>query len=159
MSSSATTPAFRSRIGEFISAIEVIYQDDKPSGTVNEIGNSNADINAGHGGEYVWLKVHYASKPSELVSNIWFERRNSHIEGRDDDLAKGDEGQFRYFHLDNDMSEDKFVTEVALWRSGSHQDGLPEDWNGKTTDINDSRAGDFLYLVWKTKKYFGPKSP
>lgn len=51
----------------------------------------------------------------------------------------------------------RYVTEVALWRDDSHHDQVPHGWNGKTSDINDGRGGDFVYLVWKTKDYLGPR--
>ncbi|KXJ92488.1 hypothetical protein Micbo1qcDRAFT_204461 [Microdochium bolleyi] len=146
-----------SQIGDFISRIEVIYGDDKPYDTVNELTGGNADINGGHGGDYVWLKVHKATKPSELVSSIWTVHRESHIAGMSD-LANGAGGMFRYLHMVHDMTVNKYVTDIALWRDGSHHDEVPHGWDGKTSDINDGRGGDFMYLVWKTKDYLGPMS-
>ncbi|RGP81410.1 hypothetical protein FLONG3_555 [Fusarium longipes] len=145
-----------SNIRDFISKIEVSYSADQPSDCVSEIFGRSADINKGQGGEYVWLKVHYATKPIDLVSNIWFERCDRKIEGLDD-LAKGAGGQYRYLHIKNDMSQPRYVTEVALFRDDSRHDGVPEGWDGMTTDINAGRKGDFLYLLWKTKEYVGPK--
>lgn len=51
----------------------------------------------------------------------------------------------------------RFVIEVGLWRTDSQQGSAPAGWSGMTADINNNRGGDFLYLVWKTKGYIGPK--
>lgn len=51
----------------------------------------------------------------------------------------------------------RYISELGLWRSGDEQNNPPHGWNGKTGDINRGRGGDYLYLVWKTKQYVGPK--
>ncbi len=50
-----------------------------------------------------------------------------------------------------------YVTDVALWRSGSEESNPPNGWHHKTSDINKGRGGDYLYLVWRTKEYCGRK--
>ncbi|KAH6866013.1 hypothetical protein B0T10DRAFT_532514 [Thelonectria olida] len=145
----------------FASWFEVIYtdEDNKPSDTLNEINNSSADINKGFGGKFVWLRIHRAPKPSMMVNHFWTDIRDSPIPGRDDDLAKGAGGDFRYLQWSNDMGVNHFVTDLALWRTGSEESRPPVGWDGKTDDINKGRGGDFLYLIWKVREYTGPKSP
>lgn len=52
----------------------------------------------------------------------------------------------------------RFITDIGLWRSHDDQNTPPSGWEGMTGDINRSRSGDYLYLVWRTKEYRGPKN-
>jgi hypothetical protein len=107
------------------------------------------------GGEYVWLRAKRATAPKMMVDNIW-----THIGDEKEgqlDLSKGAGGSYRYFLTSNDMSKERYVTEVRLWRSDDKQFQAPAGYEGKTGDINSGRGGDYLYLVWKTKVYSGSK--
>ncbi|KAK7417455.1 hypothetical protein QQX98_004575 [Neonectria punicea] len=130
--------------GEFASWLQVIYtdDDDKPNDTINEINGQSSDINKGQGGSYVWLRLHRADKPSMMANNFW-----------------GAGGDYRYVQWSNDRNADRLITDVALWRSDDSQGGPPNGWDGKTQDINSGRGGDYLYLVWRTNAYSGPRSP
>lgn len=57
--------------------------------------------------------VRKATQPSELVSSIWTERRDSHIEGMSD-LANGSGGMFRYLHMAHDLSLNKYEHKFPL---------------------------------------------
>ncbi|KAH6891474.1 hypothetical protein B0T10DRAFT_485368 [Thelonectria olida] len=146
---------------EFASWVEVIYTDNdsKPGNTLNELNNLSADVNKGFGGKYVWLRIHRAPKPSMIVNQFWVDVRENSIGGRDDDLAKGAGGDYRYLQWSNDMDVEHYVTEVALWRTTSAENRPPMGWEGKTEDINRGRGGDYLYLIWKVSEYTGPKRP
>ncbi|KAF3761205.1 hypothetical protein M406DRAFT_73640 [Cryphonectria parasitica EP155] len=145
--------------GEFFSWFDICYDDDKPSGSIEEISGQSADINKGHGGSYVWLTVRRAPKPTMMVDKIWTDIRSNSDGGRKDDLAKGAGGPYRYFSWSNNMNANNFVTDVALWRSSDAQGNPPNGWHHKSDDINEGRGGDYLYLVWRTKSYYGPRSP
>ncbi|KAF5024857.1 hypothetical protein F66182_3096 [Fusarium sp. NRRL 66182] len=131
---------------DFVSHIEVLYDDDKPHNTVDEIYGGNADINKGQGGS-----VHRAQAPGQLVNNLWID-----VTGSDDsrsDLAKGAGGDYRYIGSSKDTNATQFITDVGLWRSGDGQDSPPAGWHGKSIDINSGRGGDYLYLVWRTREF------
>ncbi|KAH6972993.1 hypothetical protein BKA56DRAFT_646023 [Ilyonectria sp. MPI-CAGE-AT-0026] len=141
-----------SNVADFVSSIEVLYDDDQPANTVGEINGSSADINKGQGGSYVWLRVHRANSPAATVNNIWVEICGSD-DGVSKDLAKGAGGDYRFLKWSNNDADRTKITDVALWRSGDKQSDPPSGWNGMTTDINNGRGGDYLYLVWKTKRF------
>ncbi|KAK4653286.1 hypothetical protein QC762_0082020 [Podospora pseudocomata] len=92
-----------------------------------------------------------------MVDNFWTDIRGSADGNRNDDLAKGAGGDYRYFSWSNNMDATHFVTDVALWRTGDAQHSPPDGWNSMTGDINKGRGGDYLYLVWRKKQYCGPK--
>ncbi|KAF7556418.1 hypothetical protein G7Z17_g1388 [Cylindrodendrum hubeiense] len=124
------------------------YSDNKneePSDNIKELNGASTDINKGHDGDYVWLHVRRATRPSEMVSNIWIDMRDNDENGRDD-LAKGAGGDYRFPAWSNDR---------GTGRSDDKQDSAPNGWTGKTGDINDGRGGDYLYLIWKTQQYTG----
>ncbi|CAK7223404.1 hypothetical protein SBRCBS47491_005196 [Sporothrix bragantina] len=143
--------------GEFFSWFEVSYSEDKPHGSIDEINGQSADINKGFGGSYVWLTAKRASGARTMVDKIWTDISGDKDPRRDDDLAKGAGGDYRYLSWSNDMNATHYITDVALWRSGDEKNSAPQGWHGKTGDINRGRGGDYLYLVWRTKEYCGPK--
>ncbi|KAF4984517.1 hypothetical protein FZEAL_313 [Fusarium zealandicum] len=143
---------------DFFSWLATSYDDDKPHGSIDEIYGQSADINKGFGGKYVWLTVHRASNARLMADNIWIDIRGSSIDNRNDDLASGAGGDYRYLQWSNNMAASHFVTDVGLWRSDDSQDDPPNGWHHKSADINRGRGGDYLYLVWRTKQFIGPKN-
>ncbi|KAH7126014.1 hypothetical protein EDB81DRAFT_698498 [Dactylonectria macrodidyma] len=141
-----------SNYNDFVSGLEVLYDDDKPGNTIDEIYGQGADINKGQGGAYVWLRIQWANGPSEIATSFSVEVGDRN-EGRSD-LGKGAGGDYRYLVENRGGSEWK-IKDVALWRSDDKQEQPPSGWDGITTDINVGRGGDYLYLVWKTQKYLG----
>lgn len=66
------------------------------------------------------------------------------------DLAKDTGGDYRYLHYDTLGSHR--IGRVALVRSDRRIDFNWVDrlgWNGFTSDINEGRHGDYLYIIWK----------
>ncbi|KAK0666762.1 hypothetical protein QBC41DRAFT_305001 [Cercophora samala] len=156
-SSHIDPPGSTRNFGEFFSWFETVYGEDKPAGAIEEINGKSADINNGFGGDYVWLVPKRAPKPKMMVDKLWVEIRGDNDGGRNDDLAKGAGGDYRYLSWSNDMDASRFVTDLALWRSGDEQGSPPGGWHHMSGDINKGRGGDYLYLVWRTKEYCGPK--
>ncbi|KAI0174617.1 hypothetical protein BJ166DRAFT_621077 [Pestalotiopsis sp. NC0098] len=155
MATGADPPNSTRNYGEFFAGFSVVYDDDKPYDTINEIHGESADINKGQGGKYVWLRAHKANNPRDLVTSVSTAIVDSARDGQSD-LAAGAGGSYRYFETARDAGASRFITEVALWRSGDRQSFSPEGWQGISGDINDGRGGDYLYFVWKTKLYVGP---
>ena len=61
-------------------------------------------------------------------------------------LATGASGKYQYLDIKRDSDIDaKKIWKVMLLRG---KQGIPEGWDGMF-DLNNSRKGDFLYLVWK----------
>ncbi|KAH7009807.1 hypothetical protein EDB80DRAFT_891959 [Ilyonectria destructans] len=137
---------------DFISSIEVLYDDDQPANTVGEIYGKSADINKSYGGSYVWLRVHRANSPTAMVENIWVEISGSN-DGDSKDLAKGAGGDYRFLKWSNNNGDRTKIADVALWRCDDSQSNPPSGWHGMTADINRGRGGDYLYLIWQTKQF------
>ena len=70
------------------------------------------------------------------------------------DLAAGTGGDYRYLvQAPNDEGSPEIkAIEIAFLRSDSAVHGDRFDtlaWDAWTTDINEGRGGDYLYLVWR----------
>ncbi|KAH6989989.1 hypothetical protein EDB80DRAFT_815995, partial [Ilyonectria destructans] len=150
-------PGYTHNPQEFVSSLKVDYSDDQPAGSIREINGQSADINKGFDGEYVWVIPQRASRPSEMVDTIWVDIASEKDPSRND-IAAGAGGDYRYFQWSRNMNVDRFITDIALWRSDDDQSTPPSGWDGMSSDINRSRSGDYLYLVWRTKAYSGPKN-
>ncbi|KAH7136842.1 hypothetical protein B0J13DRAFT_560135 [Dactylonectria estremocensis] len=142
-----------SNCGNFVSGIEILYDDDQPGGTINEIHGQSADINKGQGGSYVWLRIQRATRPSDMVSSFAIERGD--VNSGRPDLAKGAGGDYRYLVETRGQGSERKINDVGLWRSDDKQEQPPAGWDGMTTDVNDGRGGDYLYVIWKTQRYTG----
>ncbi|KAI9798907.1 MAG: hypothetical protein M1833_004410 [Piccolia ochrophora] len=119
------------------------------------MSGQSIDINKGFGGKYVWLIPNYSSSNINGAITIFYEV----IPGGANttpDLAKGAGGTFRYLKWQgqaycpgDDFWFCPYVKEVKLWRNGSPKSSPPSGYDAMTTDINEARGGDYLYVVWK----------
>lgn len=98
---------------------------------------------------FVWLKPVYTYNVEEAASRFDLIIQGSGVPGWPD-LAKGAGGQFRFLRAVNDHMSSTKITELALLRGGYVDSVSLWGFSGKTEDINGSRKGDFLYLMWKT---------
>lgn len=94
----------------------------------------------------------WTTQVDEAASNVQVVMQKSEEDDRDD-LASGAGGKYRYlFPQVQDNNSDK-ITDVQLYRS---EDSLDSDaladmgFQGMSSDINEDRDGDYLYLLWKT---------
>ncbi|KAL4744284.1 hypothetical protein BDW72DRAFT_98836 [Aspergillus terricola var. indicus] len=136
----------------YLQSIDVRYGEDpssEPSDAIRTVDGSNADINAGFGGDFVWLVPRYNFETDNAVSNI-----RVIIQGDPDsgyvDLAKGAGGDYRYLRLERDGGSK--IQEVRLLRRNDEADFAAVralGFDGLSSDINKGRGGDFLYVVWK----------
>ncbi|KAL3430409.1 hypothetical protein BDV09DRAFT_189294 [Aspergillus tetrazonus] len=112
-----------------LQSIDVRYGEDpssEPSDGIRTVDGTNADINAGFGGDFVWLVPHYSSNAANAVSNIRI-------------IIQGD-------------SDSAYITEVRLLRRNDEADSSVVralGFDGASGDINKGRGGDYLYVVWK----------
>ncbi|KAI9147015.1 hypothetical protein HJFPF1_13045 [Paramyrothecium foliicola] len=147
---------------DFYSSLEVMYTDENhiPYHAIRawEGDTSDADLNKGFKGKFVWIRAYRATKPSEMMNHIWRDVLDNPIEGRDD-IAKGAGGSYRYLQWSNDMRANHFISSIWVWRTKEEKHSPPEGWSGKTDDINAGRGGDYLYIIWKSREYTGSKSP
>ncbi|RDW65891.1 uncharacterized protein DSM5745_09630 [Aspergillus mulundensis] len=135
----------------YLQSIDVRYGEDpssEPSAGIKTVDGSSADINAGFGGDFVWLIPTYGSAATAASSIRII------IQGDADsayyDLAKGAGGDYRYLRLERDGGAK--ISEVKLLRRGDGVDFAAVQalgFQGVSGDINEGRGGDFLYLVWK----------
>lgn len=144
---------------QYIKDFKVVYGDTKgsaPDNRLREMNGKSDDINCGFDGDYVWLVPEYTSDPKEAACAFNILRNDSSWPGHSD-LAKGAGGDFRYVcpllsRYQTQWDESK-ITEVIFVRSDStvtRRMVADWGWHGMSDDINDSRAGDFLHILWKT---------
>ncbi|KAL4985164.1 hypothetical protein BDW68DRAFT_165635 [Aspergillus falconensis] len=136
----------------YLQSIDVRYGEDpssEPSDAIRTVDGANADINAGFGGDFVWLLPRYSSDAANAVSNI-----RVIVQGNPDsgyvDLAKGAGGDYRYLRLERDGGNK--IMEVRLLRRNDEADFAAVralGFDGLSGDINEGRGGDYLYVVWK----------
>jgi hypothetical protein len=138
----------------FCGEIEVLYGDGNASSAITEINGGNNDVNAGQGGEYVYIRSNRLTRPGRMIKHFDIIRTGDST--GESDLAKGAGGDYRYVRPCYDQAS-YAVTDVALWRTGDQQWNAPDGWHGKSADINEGRGGDYLYLVWRTETYDGPR--
>ncbi|KAF3167630.1 hypothetical protein TWF751_008015 [Orbilia oligospora] len=159
-------------MAEVVDHLEVIYGVGRAPESIPEIHGALTDLNSGHKGEFVYLKKvvktipprphrhHFEQQQQQMQDqeqqNADDRRRLQYIGierlGHGDparaDLAKGAGGEFRLLKYEYRFSGPA-IYDVALWRSGGRQCIPPAGWDGMSSDINEGRRGDYLYIVWK----------
>ncbi|KAK1147353.1 hypothetical protein N8T08_001433 [Aspergillus melleus] len=137
----------------YLHDIDVVYGSDKsnePSNSIQVVDANNGDINAGYGGEFVWLVPKWSFESDNAVSGVRIIIQGD-SDGSFKDLAKGAGGKFRYLRLERSGGEK--ITDIRLLR---RDDEVSWDtvkslgFDGISSDINDGRGKSFLYLVWKS---------
>ncbi|KAK7032626.1 hypothetical protein VNI00_012889 [Paramarasmius palmivorus] len=135
----------------YLANFDVVYSTQaaqEPPNTVTDLNNSGNDINKGFHGEYVYLTPITTNNPNDAATSFKIVIQ-SHADPEKKDLAKGAGGDYRYVIPMRDPGARK-ITSARLLRSGSKQDYPPSGFNGLSTDINQGRKGDYLYIVWKS---------
>ncbi|KAI0437003.1 hypothetical protein F4803DRAFT_540406 [Xylaria telfairii] len=124
----------------------------QPDEVVHEIQGQSSDINSGFGGKYVWLQPEWTIAKEEAISDLLFERSRTPVRNYND-LAMGAGGDFRYIRSSRDGNG--IITKVGLFRI--KQKLSPEEIKSRinqsgfthySSDINEGRGGDYLYLLW-----------
>lgn len=139
----------------FLKDIHVTYAKDavsKPYDSLVEQHGRSTDVNAGFGGEFVYLVPVWTDRVSEAVTSIEvIIQREENRSFRD--LSKGAGGDYRYLKMMRNPYSHTRVTKVGLWRApnASPTPGS-RGWNSWTGDINRNRGGDFLYVCWMNRE-------
>ncbi|PHH88530.1 hypothetical protein CDD83_7422 [Cordyceps sp. RAO-2017] len=136
---------------QYISGVDVVYEDDPPREAVKQVDLGNADINSGYGGKFVWLVPTYSDRREDACTEMVVTIQYDSIPSLND-LAAGTGGHFRYLTCKKD-AEKLPIRHLALHRSESEvqlEDIRKDKYNGMTMDINKDRRGTFLYLLWRT---------
>ncbi|XP_035701757.1 uncharacterized protein LOC118433684 [Folsomia candida] len=135
----------------YLSWIDIIYGNESsqiPPNNIAEVTGKTADINAGFGGDYVWLVPEWSSRLDEGVTSLRID-----VQEKEDkvskNLAKGAGGLFRYLRVIRDISHKEKIIEVALLRTANEIVG-DSYWEECTQDINKYRMKDYLYLCWRS---------
>ncbi|OXA54418.1 Beta-D-xylosidase 3 [Folsomia candida] len=135
----------------FLSGIDIIYGNESsqiPPDNIAEVTGKTADINAGFGGDYVWLVPEWSSRLDEGVTSLRID-----VQEKEDqvskNLAKGAGGLFRYLRVIRDISHKEKIIEVALVRK-DNEIVADSYWEECTQDINKYRMKDYLYLCWRS---------
>ncbi|KAJ3557903.1 hypothetical protein NM688_g1217 [Phlebia brevispora] len=137
---------------QWVSGIDVVY-GSQPSqevrNAVHEIHGAGDNINMGYGGSYVWVTPQYSNYSGDACTSFNVVIRDSEMPGHQD-LAKGAGRPHRYLIPVREPSARSKIVDLALLRSSSAFSNPPPPYSGMTSDINDGRGGDFLYLIWRT---------
>lgn len=121
---------------------------------IEEVEGRSNDLNAGFGGSYIYLQSLWTTNKSEAISSMTFIRCNSPlalgiVDTPDLLLQEDKAGDFRYLRFER--SGDHRITSIKLWRtSNAASHPLNRGWKASTSDLNDHRGHDFLYLCWLT---------
>ncbi|KAL8685189.1 MAG: hypothetical protein Q9224_005920 [Gallowayella concinna] len=147
---------------QFIKEIQAVYTDnpnDRPFDCLHEITGQNEDINSGFGGKYCYLKPIFTNQVNQAMTQCRVRVDKSAVRGPNitDDLAKGAGGKFRYLQFNQDSNTHSKFTAAALLRRAGNAPTLKDapGYAVMTTDINEGRKGDWLYVVFQTKEVFG----
>ncbi|KXG50379.1 uncharacterized protein PGRI_068700 [Penicillium griseofulvum] len=123
----------------YLHDIDVVYGDDpssEPSDSIKEVyTHTSGDINKGFEGNPNVTGISISIQDGE--------------DARYDDLAKGAKGDYRYLHFQTGGSQN--ISRIALFRSESvisHNHIISLGWDGLTSDINQGRHGNYLYIGW-----------
>ncbi|KAK0387217.1 hypothetical protein NLU13_5530 [Sarocladium strictum] len=112
----------------------------------SEPEDGRQDLAQGAGGKHRYLSWSNNMNANEYVASLYNECFSLSL------------SSFSFLlNLTNATSPIRYVTDVALWRSGNAEAYPPQGWSHKSSDINDGRSGDYLYIVWRTKEYKRPK--
>lgn len=136
----------------YLKDIMVVYTKDKvskPADSIEDIKGLNSDINAGFGGDFVWLVPVWTSVASEGATSVELITQSDENK-KYSDLAKGTGGDFRYLKMIRNPITKTRIVDVKLYRTGSRSSKPTEfGFDFYTADINAGRRGDYLYLSWK----------
>lgn len=105
---------------------------------------------------FVYLKPVFTNQVKEALTDVRVRIEDNAWSGGSTDLASGAGGKFRYLQFNKDGNNDQKYEAAALLRRA----GIPATINDApkfnviTTDINAGRGGDFLYVVFKSRKVF-----
>ncbi|KAJ3559522.1 hypothetical protein NM688_g295 [Phlebia brevispora] len=137
---------------QWVSGIDVSY-GSQPSqevrNAVHEIHGAGDDTNKGFGGSYVWVTPQYSNYSGDACTSFNVVIQDSEMSGHKD-LAKGAGGAYRYLIPVQDSSVVAKIIDIAFLRSSSAVSSPPSAYSGMTSDINQGRGGDYLYLIWST---------
>ncbi|KZT02322.1 uncharacterized protein LAESUDRAFT_716930 [Laetiporus sulphureus 93-53] len=139
---------------EFIKCLNVVCSDTPggaPIDRVREIHGGKTDINAGFEGQYVSLVPEYTTSVDDACTSFDIIIHERSMPGYRD-LAGGADGDFRHAVPVKNICENMKITGIKLWRSSdsvNYDQVEDEGFNGMSTNINEGRKGDWLYLVWK----------
>eukprot|EP01040_Poterioochromonas_malhamensis_P007445 gene7445-8030_t len=140
---------------QYVQKFQVIYGNQPsqiPSNVVQEFSLQDPDINRGYGGNYVWLEAVWTAEVNQAATAFQFVKQGDADPNRpNEDLARGAGGSYRYLIPLIQPGFDKRIVEVKLFRSSDVIRDFP-GFDGHTTDINEGRKGDYLYLGWKFAK-------
>ncbi|KAI4162200.1 MAG: hypothetical protein LQ342_004220 [Letrouitia transgressa] len=147
----------------FFTGFKTVYGDrigEKPADAIRELTGQSSDINYGFVGKFVWICPQYSPNNDDTQQQhiIWFAKRSGNDApswtngGQTGDLAQGAGDDRRYLLWGRNVwvpyYRNAAIVDVALWRSKTSQIKPPSPFRMMTANINEGRAGDYLYVVW-----------
>ncbi|KAJ3559521.1 hypothetical protein NM688_g294 [Phlebia brevispora] len=137
---------------QWVSGVDVSYGSEwseEVRHAVREIDGAGDDIDKGFGGSFVWITPQYNSYLSNACTSFKVVIQDSEMSGAKD-LAQGAGGAYRYLTPVHDRSASSKIIDLGLLRSQSAVSSPPAPYTGMTSNINEGRGGDYLYLIWQT---------
>ncbi|KAK7032628.1 hypothetical protein VNI00_012892 [Paramarasmius palmivorus] len=139
-------------MSRYIYDFQVVYAEEaskEPSNAITDINGGCDDINHGFGGKYVFLVPMCTDDPSVAATSFKIVIQSERDYDRDD-IAWGAGGDYRYVIPMQDPHNPDKVIEAKLLRSGASTQYPPSGWDGITSNINEGRGGDYLYIIWRS---------
>ena len=123
---------------------------------VREVDNMNSDINAKFKGQYSYLVIEKTPLRDEAITGISLEitpsgTRCSVSNCSRTNLVAGTSHPCRHLKFFCDP-KDPPITELALWRTKKKSRYPSSRMYLHTSDLNQGRGGDYLYVCWKTSR-------
>jgi len=139
---------------EFVSNIKVVYGNsefEKPDDCLKDVQGGSSDINAGYGGNYVWLVPEWSTTVKDACTGFDVVIKDAGDPNSPPDLAKGAGGHFRFLVPVRDSRNGEKVVAIALLRSTPNYGSFEQSvgYNRISHDLNRHRGGDFLHVVYK----------
>ncbi|KAE8323835.1 hypothetical protein BDV39DRAFT_208501 [Aspergillus sergii] len=129
----------------------VLYGKDtgnEPPDIITAVDGNGNDVNAGFGGEYVWLSPSWTENALEAITEIQILVSDEAIPGKQD-LAQGTGGAYRYVGFIKGPPPIRTINLLRRTEEVTPETIKDLGFDGYTQDINAGRGGDYLHLVWK----------
>jgi len=116
-----------------------------PKDMVVEHYDKSSDVNKGYGGKYTYVIKKPTNDVSQAATGFKFVQSENAKDRYGGDYASGAGGKYRYIICKRDGTSPIEWDNVKLFRG---ENSVPQGWSS-TTDLNQGRGGDYLYLGWK----------
>ncbi|KAL7629517.1 hypothetical protein AAE478_001038 [Parahypoxylon ruwenzoriense] len=130
-------------------------ESQTPDDHIPVIENKSPDVNHDFSeSDFVWMIPKWTENAShdKTCTSVGYYKSQYHRSDAQD-LASGAGGDYRYLQIKRNPNIPRKVVDIAMIRSNSRQDeefAKKLGYDGMSSDLNEGREHDWVYLVWKT---------